>query len=187
MINLLRKKQSQTFLKLMLLLIGFTSIGLVMDVPALADIYGFQSEDGKWKFIHVSLKNVKAYDKIIQQAANKYNVEISLIKAVIKAESDYQKTAISRKGAQGLMQLMPQTADGMNVNDPFDPKENIFGGTRYLSILLKKYNNNKSLALAAYNAGPEMVDIFYGIPPFQETRDYVRKALQYYKQFLSKK
>ena len=91
--------------------------------------------------------------------------------------------AVSRKGAQGLMQLMPDTADLMEVDDPFDPEENIFGGTRYLSLLLKRFRDDKTLALAAYNAGPEAVETHKGIPPFSETRTFVRRVLDYYRTY----
>ncbi|MBN1848465.1 MAG: lytic transglycosylase domain-containing protein [Deltaproteobacteria bacterium] len=152
-----------------------------------ADMYGFQGDDGKWHFTRIRPENTNKYESIIQQASSAFGVEASLIKAVIKAESDYQDDAVSRKGAQGLMQLMPFTASNMNVTDPFNPKENIFGGTRYLGELLKRFDNNKTLAIAAYNAGPEMVETFYGVPPFQETRTFVRKVMTYYKRYLSMK
>ena len=121
------------------IIIGMT---LFFSSPVLswADIYGYQGDDGQWHFTHIKPENAKKYKMIIRQAAAEFGVEIPLIKAVIKAESDYQHNAVSRKGAQGLMQLMPFTADGMNVNDPFNPKENIFGGTRYLSALLKRFD-----------------------------------------------
>jgi soluble lytic murein transglycosylase-like protein len=89
-------------------------------------------------------------------------------------------------GAQGLMQLMPQTADAMEVGDPFDPEENIFGGARYLSQLLKRFKNNKLLALAAYNAGPEAVETHKGVPPYSETRTFIKRVMAYYKSFRAK-
>jgi soluble lytic murein transglycosylase len=113
-------------------------------------------------------------------------VDPSLIKAVIKAESDFNKEAVSRKGAQGLMQLMPGTANAMKVQNPFNPEENIFGGTRYLSLMLERFKNNKRLALAAYNAGPEEVETHKGVPPFPETKSFIRKVLDYYKQYKSR-
>jgi soluble lytic murein transglycosylase len=122
---------------------------------------------------------------MIKQAAGKFGVDASLVKAVIKAESDFDHKAVSRKGAQGLMQLMPQTAEKMKVRNPFDPKENIIGGTRYLSLMLDRFNNDKKLAVAAYNAGPENVEAYKGIPPFPETKSFVKKVLRYYKQFKS--
>jgi soluble lytic murein transglycosylase len=114
-------------------------------------------------------------------------VEPSLIKAVIKAESDFDHRALSEKGAQGLMQLMPETAGDMKVEDPFNPEENIFGGSRYLSLMLERFGNDKRLALAAYNAGPERVEEFKGVPPFQETRSFVERVLYYYQQYRSGK
>ena len=110
-------------------------------------------------------------------------MDSSLIKAVIKAESDFDYQAVSGKGAQGLMQLMPETATDMEVRDPFNPEENILGGTRYLSLLLNRFDNNKSLALAAYNAGPENVENYQGIPPYPETQTFVKRVLNYYRKY----
>jgi soluble lytic murein transglycosylase len=118
---------------------------------------------------------------MIKQASRRFGIEPSLIKAVIKAESDFDHRAVSHKGAQGLMQLMPNTAEAMDVDNPFNPEENIFGGTQYLSVLLKRFNNNKRLALAAYNAGPEKVESYRGVPPYKETRMFVKKVFHYYR------
>lgn len=114
-------------------------------------------------------------------------MEPSLVKAVIKAESDFDPMTVSSKGAKGLMQLMPETANDMEVENPFSPVENIFGGTRYLSLLLERFKNNKRLALAAYNAGPEVVETYKGVPPYPETRSFIDKVLEYYKQYMSAK
>jgi len=121
------------------------------------------------------------YERIIIQASKQFGVSRSLIKAIIKAESDFDSWAVSRKGAQGLMQLMPQTAQAMAVDDPFNPGENILGGTHYLSLLLKRFENDMTLALAAYNAGPEKVEIHQGVPPIAETRTYVKRVMGYYR------
>ncbi len=123
-----------------------------------------------------------AYDAIIADAAEVHGVDFALVKAVIKAESDFNPYAISPKGAQGLMQIMPANFESFDVSDPFDPSENIRAGTRYLGYLMNRYNNDLRLALAAYNAGPGVVDRYGGIPPFRETREYVRRVLASYDQ-----
>jgi hypothetical protein len=116
---------------------------------------------------------------LIQKHATANGVEASLVQAVIKAESAYNPKAVSSVGAQGLMQLMPGTAKEMGVTQPFNPDDNIKGGAKYLGKLLEKYNGNKQLAVAAYNAGPGAVDKYHGIPPYKETQNYVKKVLQY--------
>ncbi|MDA8169390.1 MAG: lytic transglycosylase domain-containing protein [Nitrospiraceae bacterium] len=119
-------------------------------------------------------------DRIVERKAQKYSVDPHLVKAVIKAESGYDRRAISPKGAMGLMQLMPQTANSMGVYNPFDPEENIEGGVKYLSSLIDRFGN-VTLALAAYNAGPSCVEKHGAVPPYRETEDYVRKILAMYK------
>ncbi|MDR3715890.1 MAG: lytic transglycosylase domain-containing protein [Puia sp.] len=119
----------------------------------------------------------------IQTAAAEQGVDPHLVKAIIKAESNFNAHAVSLKGAQGLMQLMPGTAHDFQVSDPFDPMQNINGGTRYLRSLLDSYNGNVELSLAAYNAGPRQVEASGGIPPFLETRNYIIRVLQNYRSY----
>ena len=180
------------------------SIGLFLiflSSLASADIYRYRDENGVWHFTNIKSDKryrlyirsytakpsayIKKYGSIIEQASERFKIEPSLVKAVIKAESDFQNRAVSHKGAKGLMQLMPKTANDMEVDDLFNPEENIFGGVRYLSILLERFQNNMRLALAAYNAGPEKVDAYNGVPPFPETKDFIRKVLDYYNQYKS--
>jgi soluble lytic murein transglycosylase-like protein len=119
-------------------------------------------------------------DNHITEAAKYYELDRKLVKAVIQVESNYNPLAVSPKGARGLMQLMPGTAKDLQVSDPFNPRENINGGSRYLRHLLDLFNNDLNLALAAYNAGPERVNQYRGIPPYLETRNYVQKVMQKY-------
>ncbi len=168
--------------------------------PACADIYRYVDEDGVIHFSNVPthfryrlyISETKLdyksyfdrYDKIISQAARKHDIDSSLIKAVIRAESDFDKYAISRKGAEGLMQLMPETAKDLAVRDPFDPRENIQAGVRYLKRQLKNFQNDVALALAAYNAGENAVRRYgHRIPPYEETRTFVDRVLRYWDEF----
>jgi len=120
------------------------------------------------------------YDGIISQKAEKYRVDPSLVRAVIAAESNFNASAVSQKGAIGLMQLMPSTALDMGTADPFDPADNIEGGVRYLSALLEKFGGDLELALAAYNAGPANVEKYGSVPPIEETKNYVNRVFSLY-------
>ena len=187
-------KLTLSFIILLCLALGFCPL-------ASADVYRYKDKDGVWHFTNVQKdmrytlfirskdkkpsQYIEEYEGIIKQATQRFNVDPSLIKAVIKAESNFDQMAVSRKGAQGLMQLMPPTADAMEVSNPFNPEENIFGGTRYLSLLLKRFKQDKTLAIAAYNAGPEAVETHGGVPPFPETESFVAKVLDFHKQYAS--
>src|SRR5215469_1959975 len=119
------------------------------------------------------------FDEMIRVIADRYGVEYALVKAVIKAESGFNHLAVSPKGAQGLMQLMPDTAAEVRVQDAFTPQDNIEGGVKYLRRLLDRYDGNLALAVAAYNAGPMRVDEVGGIPDIAETREYLARVLRY--------
>jgi soluble lytic murein transglycosylase-like protein len=123
------------------------------------------------------------YDEWIHQAASLYQIPVELVRAIIKCESDYDPRAISVSGARGLMQLMPPTAERLQVRDIDDPRENIFGGVRYLRILANTFNGDLELTVAAYNAGEDAVMRFGGIPPYQQTRDYVVKVVAFYRRY----
>jgi len=168
--------------------------------PADADIYRYVDASGRVHFTDTPTHGrydmymkeeapVKAsnrsYLDIIRRHATSYQLEEALVKAVIKVESDYQPRVVSRKGAQGLMQLIPETAKDLKVSNPFDPYENIRGGSEYLRMMLDLFNNDVELALAAYNSGPSTVKRYGGIPPYDETQKYVKKVkryLDYYRQ-----
>ena len=123
------------------------------------------------------------YHSIIQQAGLRHGVESAMIKAIIMAESSYNPRAVSSRGAAGLMQLMPTTADSLGVKDRFDPEHNIDGGVRYFKRLLVRFGDDTRLALAAYNAGAKKVRQYNGIPPYKTTRSYIDKVFQYYQRY----
>lgn len=165
---------------------------IFVTVPC-ADIYTYVNEDGVTLFTNIprdtSFRKVLTdsrrvdratsfrYSDIISSKSSKYNIDSSLIEAIISVESNWKPSAVSQKGAVGLMQLMPSTISDMRVRDPYDPEENIEGGTRYFRLLLDRFNGDLELALAAYNAGPGRVEQYGGIPPISETRKYVRQVL----------
>jgi len=180
--------------------------------PLYAEIYRFTDKDGMVHYTNikpVSQTNVKtfsfpcyvsdpkcqqldweriplnrlAFSEAIEATAEVFSIEESLIRAIIHAESAYQPEALSPQGAQGLMQLMPATQKELQIKNIFDPVSNIEGGTRYLASLLKEFNQNIDLATAAYNAGPGAVHKYGGIPPFKETREYVRRVKILYRRY----
>jgi len=131
-------------------------------------------------------QDAKMYDHLITKAAKKYKVDSALIKAIIKAESNFNPRAISPVGAQGLMQIMPATASSLEIQDSFHPENNIEGGVRYLRYLLNLFNGDLPLALAAYNAGEGVVARYNNsIPPYEETRVYIQRVLNYFNEYSS--
>jgi len=134
-----------------------------------------------------SIERFTRYDKWIRQAATLYQIPEELVRAVIMVESNYDPRAVSSAGAQGLMQLMPETATRMQVRDPFDPRENIFGGVRYLRILANLFNGDLDLTIASYNAGEGAVERKGGVPDYPETIDYVMRVRTYYNAYRSTK
>lgn len=144
--------------------------------------------ESSWKEVLLNTSESKdsKFDDIIEEASKRYDVPKELIKAVIKAESNFNPIAISPKNAMGLMQLIPSTAMEMGVEDVFDPFQNIMGGTKYLRKMLDRFNGNLFLALSAYNAGPERVSKSGGIPDIEETKDYVDRVIRFYKEYSSR-
>ncbi len=153
--------------------------GGTVEVPA-TDVVRIEPED---VFLQASTPPPAGpYGSEIQEAARKNGVDDALVSSVISAESNFNPRAVSRRNAQGLMQLIPGTAAQYSVKNAFDPKQNIDGGTRYLHDLLVKFNGDKRRAVAAYNAGPGRVEQYHGVPPYRETQAYVRRVAQKYKQ-----
>jgi soluble lytic murein transglycosylase len=174
---------------------------LLGGVSVQADIYKYRDPQGVLHFTNVpttpeyrlyirhnpnrtySRHTTKRYDRYIKQAAREHDLAFALIKAIIKVESDFDPEAVSRMGAKGLMQIMPINYKSLNIRNPFDPKQNILGGAKYFRRMLDRYDGQLSLSLAAYNAGPTIVDRYNGIPPYPETIDYVDKVMKYYDTF----
>jgi len=138
-----------------------------------------QSAQSNFAGILQTKLNTKDLDQIFEEAAAKYGLPVNLLKAVAKAESNFDANAVSSCGAMGIMQLMPATAKSLKVDNPFDAEENINGGARYLSYLYNKYDGDLNLTLAAYNAGPGNVAKYDGVPPFTETQNYIKKINTY--------
>ncbi|MCR5785547.1 MAG: lytic transglycosylase domain-containing protein [Eubacterium sp.] len=139
-----------------------------------------QTEDTDFESVYnATVSKSKSLSEIFEEAADKYDVDVNLLMAVAKAESNFNPDDTSSSGAMGIMQLMPDTAKELGVTDAYDAEQNIMGGAKYLSRMLERYDGDVSLALAAYNAGPGNVDKYGGIPPFTETQNYVKKVLSY--------
>jgi hypothetical protein len=147
------------------------TVDFVPDPPAPATPFTLQTSPKSAKLTTADL------GEILTRAGNEHNLDVDLLASVVKAESDGNVRAVSPAGAQGLMQLMPGTAAGLGVQDSFQPDQNVGGGSAYLDALLTRYHDNLALALAAYNAGPDAVDKYHGIPPYHETRVYVARVI----------
>jgi soluble lytic murein transglycosylase-like protein len=146
--------------------------------PRYRPIGGFSGTSAGWLRVPARAQVGSAFSEQIRDTATRYGVDPTLVEAVIRMESAFNPWAVSRKGAQGLMQLMPRTASALGVRDAFNPRQNIEGGVRHLRYLLDRYPGNVPLALAAYNAGEGAVDSYGGIPPYAETQQYVQKILE---------
>ena len=181
---------------------------LVAAVPVWGEIFVHVDSEGVWHFTNAPTsskykkfkhypREIKPYprvsktksgnnysatrfDGLITEAAKRHGIAFSLLKAIIRAESGFNPRAVSKKGATGLMQIMPDNFKPLDIQDPFDPRENIMAGTKYFKQMLLRYKGKLQLSLAAYNAGPNNVDRYNGIPLFPETEDYVRKVMNFY-------
>ena len=182
----------------------FLYIMIAVTTPLYADIYVYADSEGVLHFTNVPTSSKSSnykvyiketpnkplksditnlYDHVISEASQTHGVSFSLLKALIKTESDFNPRAVSSAGARGLMQLMPENIKTFKIKNPFDPRENIMGGTRYLKQLINRFNGKLPLALAAYNAGPGVVEKYQRIPPYKETEDYVKQVMKYYSLF----
>jgi len=183
-----------------LVISALLAMALICAVPAAADIYRYIDANGVMHFTNTPMStkyrlymrepkpsaavaNARRFDDLIGEAARFHGLNPALIKAVIKAESDFNPKAVSKKGAMGLMQIMPENFELLKVSDPFNPRQNIMGGSRYLKEMLTRFGRNLQLALAAYNAGPSAVEQYKAIPPFPETRRYIQKVMRFYSAF----
>jgi soluble lytic murein transglycosylase-like protein len=195
-------KYDQVNIAFFILLCGTIALGLLFPSRSSAEIYKYVDEDGvihlanvptskydlvlKERWVRFQLgANFKKYDPVIWKAAERYSVDYALVKAVIKAESNFDPLARSRAGAKGLMQLMPETANALGIGNSFHPEDNIQAGVRHLRYLLDLFKGDLRLALAAYNAGEKAVFRYNGIPPYQETRTYIQRVLRYFQNYSS--
>lgn len=177
------------FARFSIIVLVVSAIGVA--AAAQAAVYKYEAPDGTIHFTNVPTHSgyrpfsmlcslpLKDYASHIHKAAQRHGLDPKLVQAIIKAESDFQANVVSCKGAVGLMQLMPATSKDMGVSNPYNPKENIEGGTKYLAQLLQRFGKLK-LAVAAYNAGPANVEKYGGIPPFKETQTFVARVMDYY-------
>jgi soluble lytic murein transglycosylase len=170
---------------------------MVIPAGAGADIYRWVDENGVLHYSDAPSVNAyfphsgymldgystDRYDSIIRQAARRYNLDFELVKAIVKVESNFNPRAVSRSGALGLMQIMPFNLGPLDIENPYNPWQNIMGGSRFFRQILNRFNGDVKLALAGYNAGPNSVARYGGIPPFRETVNYVRKVMRCYRRY----
>jgi len=190
-------------------ILGLMLVSAMVNTPAFADIFLYIDKEGVMHFSNAPTTNryrvymkegsgtppyiekrykpdTDKYDHLIAESCRLHGVDFALVKAVIRAESSFDPYAISRKGAEGLMQLMPETSKRLNVANPFDPHQNIKGGVQYLKYLMDRFNDDLKLCLAAYNAGETTVAQVKGIPNYRETKSYVAEVLRYYQEYKKK-
>ena len=168
---------------------------LLLQRFAYADIYMYIDSNGVLHFTNAPTtsqyrlyikerpnrtESSNAYDSLIGEASQLFDLSFSLLKAMIKVESNFDSKAVSKSGAMGLMQIMPKNIKILKIRDPFDPRDNIMGGATYLKEMIERFNGRLPLALAAYNAGPSTVARYNAIPPIKETEDYVKKVMKYF-------
>jgi len=190
----------RNYLKLIGIFSLMLVILLVVGLPVQADIYRYIDENGVMHFTNTPTSSIKKfkvylkekpggiqqyhssekYDNLISDASERHGVSFPLLKAIIKAESDFDPHVVSKKGATGLMQIMPQNFKPLGIRDPFDPWQNINAGALYFKQMYDRFKGKLALSLAAYNAGPTAVDRYKTIPPYEETEEYVRRVMKYY-------
>ena len=191
----------QTFNRIWRCMALFVGLTFFVTPAALADIYVYIDHEGTLHFTNTpTSSNYKvylretysrpksayrgaSYDDVISEAAKRHGLSSSLLKALIHVESYFNPKAVSKKGALGLMQIMPENLSALNINDPYDPWENIMGGASYLKSMLERFRGELPLALAAYNAGPTAVERYKDIPPYPETEAYVKKVMRYFRHY----
>jgi soluble lytic murein transglycosylase-like protein len=185
---------------------AFILVLILAAAPAAADIYMYIDSQGVMHFTNTPtstqyrvyikekpkrrvgrLQDMDRYDDIMAEAQRLHGVDAPLIKAMVRAESAFDPRAVSHKGALGLMQIMPKNLKRLKVRDPYNPWDNIMGGARYIKEMLVRFEGQLPLALAAYNAGPQIVEQYRGIPPYNETQNYVRKVMRFYATFKNEK
>lgn len=195
-----------TYIRPTLTVISLLTAVCLIAIPAAADIYMYIDSKGVMHFTNTptstqyrvyikerpkrslgKLQDMDRYDDIMAEAARRHGVDAPLIKAMVRAESAFDPKAVSHKGALGLMQIMPKNLKRLKVSDPYNPWDNIMGGTRYFKQMLERFDGQLPLALAAYNAGPHTVEHYRGIPPYNETQNYVRKVMRFYSAFKNDK
>lgn len=192
---------SRTCNRIWLKMALFVALTFFVIPVALADIYVYIDHEGTLHFTNTPTSKqykvymretfqkptpifqMTSYDDVISEAARRHGLSSSLIKALIHVESYFNPKAVSKKGAVGLMQIMPENLQALNISDPFDPWENIMGGTSYLKSMLERFRGELPLALAAYNAGPTVVERYKDIPPYPETMAYVEKVMRFFRHY----